>query len=583
MSTQNNHQTRNILLSVILIICFVVPTIVLADGTKKIGEECKENKECKTNQCENSTKTDAGGKTLAYCVCGELDTGVKTGSDSQNCADEYGGVADDWTCKDGADMTWDLNYCLHNTDVNKTQSPIPPTEASWIDKLFDSGAAVQQTINELQDIAMQSPKPVIKLPGLEFSEPKAIQEEDGGAYLLIPFLGEYIAAGYKYGVAIASIIAVGMIINAGFGIAISGGNSEKINHSKTRIVQAATGLLIAVGSYVLLYTINPNLVEFKSFKVPYIEGSPITEIVPTYAEGEPDTGHQSLFGGFKPKAKDKCILDSYFPGMSIGQNLEGKTDNIYLFGLNNFWNKSNKSLPQWPTDKMSNWNKRQVTKNSKRVDSAKKKGGFDAIITKGDPSTAWKKVSDEILASSDPEIKGFLQYMWDYADGRVPALSSGWGPDGVISTFLGTGIGVRRSGPNKGNVVGTLAEDFHSLGLAVDIMTNSNNDIGKSKKSYDANKICTIYKETLDKMKSGYYGDYFKSDPYKMYGRLDKKIASCFNEFNNGTDPFTSFPSGWIKIFEKNGFYWGGNGWGNRFRSDGMHFEYWGKCLELKK
>ena len=551
----------------------------------KIGDVCESDSLCLTNQCENSDKKDGAGKTLSYCVCGELDTGIVNHSDSQNCADKYGGVKGDWTCKDGASMTWDLNYCLNNNDVYQTQFPIPPTDASFLDHIFDSGAVIGETYSELGNIIVK-PTPRITLPGLNFSEGKTVQDDSGATFLFIPFLGEYLAAAYKYGVAIASIFAVVMIINAGFGIAMSGGSPEKINHSKTRIAQSLVGLFLAVGSYTLLYTINPNLVKFKSLKIPHTEGTPITEIIPTYAEGEFSVLSQTntnLFGGLKPKAKDKCILDSYLPGMNIGDSLEGKTVNLYLFGLDKFWNKSNTSLPQWPTDKMSGWDTKQAAKNKQRNSSAIKKGGFSAIVTKGEPSTAWKKVSDEILASSDLEIKGFLQYMWDYADGKVPALSGGWGPDGVISTFLGTGIGIRRGGANKGNVVSTLAEDFHSLGLAVDIMTNSNNDIGESKKSHAAKDICSKYKATLDKLKSGFYGDYFKGDPYHMYPRLEKKLTACFNRFNNGTDPFTSFPSGWIKIFEKNGFYWGGNGWGNRFRSDGMHFEYWGKCLEVGK
>src|SRR3989339_340274 len=477
----------------------------------------------------------------------------------------------------------DLNFCATKSEIAKLYGAgtTLPTGETVGSVTVDTGIPF---INEV-DLILQKPQTKITLPGLNFSDIKAT-EENGGKFLYIPFLGEYMAAAYKYGVAIASIFAVVMIINAGFGIAMSGGSPEKINHSKTRIAQSLVGLFLAVGSYTLLYTINPNLVKFKSLKIPHTEGTPITEIIPTYAEGEFSVLSQTntnLFGGLKPKAKDKCILDSYLPGMNIGDSLEGKTVNLYLFGLDKFWNKSNTSLPQWPTDKMSGWDTKQAAKNKQRNSSAIKKGGFSAIVTKGEPSTAWKKVSDEILASSDLEIKGFLQYMWDYADGKVPALSGGWGPDGVISTFLGTGIGIRRGGANKGNVVSTLAEDFHSLGLAVDIMTNSNNDIGESKKSHAAKDICSKYKATLDKLKSGFYGDYFKGDPYHMYPRLEKKLTACFNRFNNGTDPFTSFPSGWIKIFEKNGFYWGGNGWGNRFRSDGMHFEYWGKCLEVGK
>jgi len=64
-----------------------------------------------------------------------------------------------------------------------------------------------------------------------------------------------------------SIIAVVMIINAGFEIIISGGNSEKISEAKKGLLNAIMGLLLAVGSYTIMYVINPELVKFKNLRV----------------------------------------------------------------------------------------------------------------------------------------------------------------------------------------------------------------------------------------------------------------------------------------------------------------------------
>ena len=54
-------------------------------------------------------------------IGGELDLSIVGSDYSQDCVDAYGGVKDDWTCKDGANMTWDLDYCL-NKDYSKTNS-----------------------------------------------------------------------------------------------------------------------------------------------------------------------------------------------------------------------------------------------------------------------------------------------------------------------------------------------------------------------------------------------------------------------------------------------------------------------------
>jgi len=125
------------------------------------------------------------------------------------------------------------------------------------------------TDKELLDMATK-PALKIEIPGVQFSEPM-IGEEHGLKYFYFPFLSEYLAAVYQYAIAIASAISVVVIILNGFRLAFSGGSSDKISAAKTGIIQAIVGLLIAVGSYVLLYTINPELVNFRYLKVYLIQ------------------------------------------------------------------------------------------------------------------------------------------------------------------------------------------------------------------------------------------------------------------------------------------------------------------------
>jgi hypothetical protein len=91
--------------------------------------------------------------------------------------------------------------------------------------------------------------------------------------------GRYIASLYKFFVGIAGILAVFMIALGGVLWLFSGGSSEKISKAKETIVGAITGLLLALGSYLILYTINPDLVNF-TFKVnPVTDTTDITEEV----------------------------------------------------------------------------------------------------------------------------------------------------------------------------------------------------------------------------------------------------------------------------------------------------------------
>ena len=268
---------KKILFFSLLWFALLLPISNASTAGLSIGSPCSSNGECASNQCENSAKTDPQDKKLAFCVCGEFDTSIINPAGSPNCKEAYGGSEDDWTCKDGANLTWDLNYCL-NKDYSKTKLPIPAKETgasmeTLVDMLLDPTAVTAQMYKEIDNIVAK-PQTKISIPGLKFSEPKTI-EEDSGKYLYIPFIGDYISSLYKYLIIVASIIATAMIIKNGFDWIISGGEAAKITQAKTRIGQSLMGLFIAVSSYFILYMINPNLVEFKNLRVRFVENIPL--------------------------------------------------------------------------------------------------------------------------------------------------------------------------------------------------------------------------------------------------------------------------------------------------------------------
>lgn len=132
---------------------------------------------------------------------------------------------------------------------------------------------------------MQKPQLKIHIPGLEnFTDPSkfVITEETDkqgftSKYLQIPYLGEYLAGVYKYAVSMAIAFAIVMIINQGFKITMSGGETDKISEAKKRLGEALIGLFIAISSYALLYLINPQLVEFKNLKVRFVQPEKLGE------------------------------------------------------------------------------------------------------------------------------------------------------------------------------------------------------------------------------------------------------------------------------------------------------------------
>lgn len=76
-------------------------------------------------------------------------------------------------------------------------------------------------------------------------------------------LASYISAWYTFGLGAVGVIAVVMIMWAGFEWMTAAGSGSMISDAKKKISNALVGLVLALCSYGLLYLINPALVELK--------------------------------------------------------------------------------------------------------------------------------------------------------------------------------------------------------------------------------------------------------------------------------------------------------------------------------
>jgi hypothetical protein len=104
----------------------------------------------------------------------------------------------------------------------------------------------------------------IKLPGSFFSFSKETACPNNKNQMCIPWIGEYIAGMYNFGIAIIGIIAVVILMFAGMIRITSGGNSSRVTESNTWIFASVTGLFIALTSYAVLSLVNPYLVNVGS-------------------------------------------------------------------------------------------------------------------------------------------------------------------------------------------------------------------------------------------------------------------------------------------------------------------------------
>lgn len=184
--------------------------------------------------------------------------------------------------------------------------PTPAAAFSSITNEIDTfvGKKAQKQAQYAQDeLLKEGPALQIIIPGLRFASPDVIADEirrttgeDDDQYIVIPYIGEYIVSLYRYGIVAIGVVAVVMIIVSGLQWMIPSG-SDNINQAKERIGRSIIGLLLAVSSYLILYIINPALVNFQFLKVLAVKGVPAEDLVyedrpinfdPTSVPGNPN-------------------------------------------------------------------------------------------------------------------------------------------------------------------------------------------------------------------------------------------------------------------------------------------------------
>lgn len=85
--------------------------------------------------------------------------------------------------------------------------------------------------------------------------------------------GELVALIFTWSLNILGIVVFVMIFFAGFKWFTAAGNTAQVNEARGQITNAITGAIILLAAWIILYTINPDLVGGK-FTLPGVGGSP---------------------------------------------------------------------------------------------------------------------------------------------------------------------------------------------------------------------------------------------------------------------------------------------------------------------
>lgn len=185
-----------------------------------------------------------------------------------------------------------LSFFIRNDVLAATCNWVKPkgivtTGAVW--SCPDSNTIISKSDSECSgtkpsaDIMCCCPKPVatsvtepkFKLPDYVFQIPigKLVgltTVDCSSGTCQIPFIAQYVTAVYTYGLSVAGILGVLVLMAAGLLWLVSGGDSSKITRAKQLIFGSATGLLLLVGLSLFLSFINPDLIKTKTIDLEYI-------------------------------------------------------------------------------------------------------------------------------------------------------------------------------------------------------------------------------------------------------------------------------------------------------------------------
>lgn len=221
-------------------------------------------------------------------------------------------LAEDRTCicycaipKVGATPTPDPNTKMTVTECQERCSKSDYTVAACA---FDAASTPSKNVLCFSEVSCQNQggiwdsknQPAECMPGTKYCYPdksdniKAeLQVAIGGQKTLEDY-GEYVAIAYTWLLGSATVIAIVFIMIGGLQYAMAGGHGDT-SKAKTRIKNAVVGLVLLMFTWLILWTINPNLLKLQVPQFPMIR---TVELV-----GEGSCGYYKGMWGSKPYLK----------------------------------------------------------------------------------------------------------------------------------------------------------------------------------------------------------------------------------------------------------------------------------------
>jgi len=123
--------------------------------------------------------------------------------------------------------------------------------------------------------AADPPQPVVAqlrfpIPGMG-STLTLCDPDSSGTKLVCEGIARYITTIYTWLIGVIAILAVVALMVGGVQWLMAGGSDKRVTAAKKTITNSLVGLLLSLGSYLLLWTISPNLVQFRPLTIKVAE------------------------------------------------------------------------------------------------------------------------------------------------------------------------------------------------------------------------------------------------------------------------------------------------------------------------
>lgn len=141
--------------------------------------------------------------------------------------------------------------------------------------------------------------------------------------VFVPWLGNFVSQMYVFAVGLSGIAATIMIMVGGFLWLTAGGNNSQVENAKRYISSALLGLSLMLGSYVILYNVNPKLVRFDALRLISVRHIELGEYLAKFIDADSTIGKCTVSGLSNSESYvGGSVFQSYFVQAGAEFNLD---------------------------------------------------------------------------------------------------------------------------------------------------------------------------------------------------------------------------------------------------------------------